>query len=130
LKASHLTAARGAGEHGFPAVWRDWQANLAEPQRRRLNRSSIGAADEKTPPLIRRDDVKTQRREAYICGDFDFSAIEGAVQTCEHARRLPARLELLDGHRALDFEIAAQPSEQRGRDADRAALVAFGERGG
>lgn len=46
-----------------------------------------------------------------------------------NAQRTVARLELCHSAGALDFEVAAQAGEQRCRDADRAPLVAFRQRG-
>jgi hypothetical protein len=99
-EAGCLAAARGAGEYNLPAVGRDRQANLAEPQRCRLNGKTLGTTNEKTSPLIRRDGVEAQRCPTGLCGDSNRASIEGAVESSEHPLRHATRSNIWSSSRA------------------------------
>ena len=103
-ETSRLAAARGASEHGLPAVRRDRQANLAEPQRRRLTRSSIGAADEETPTLIRRDDVRRNGARPIFVASSILSPLRAQGRLANIRVAIP---------RALNFSTAIERSTSR-----------------
>src|SRR5437870_1814590 len=80
--------------------------------------------------LIRCDGLQPQRRAlAFLRRNLDRAALDADRDARRHPLRAATCLELVYCDGSLDLEVAAQSSEQRSRDADRAALVALGQRG-
>jgi hypothetical protein len=61
IQAGRLAPLRGTGEHGFPAVGRDRQPDLAEPQRSGLLWRAAAVQDEETAALVGCDRIEPQR---------------------------------------------------------------------
>src|SRR5512145_2391237 len=130
VQAGRPAPLRGAGEHGFPAVGRDRQPDLAEPQRSGLLGRAAAVQDEETAALVGCDRIEPQRyMPAVLACDCDTVVADAAGDACSHALGAAPCPELVDGDRTLDLDVAAQPAEQRGRDANAPALVPLRQRG-